>query len=216
MAHTMKLYTFFRSSSAFRVRIALNLKNMSYQSIPLQFKNQDHKSKEFLAKNPQGLLPTFEDGPAVISQSLAILEYLEAVQPTPHYLPVGELAKAKVRELSYAIACEIHPLNNLRVLKYLAAELDHDQEQINSWYQHWVKEGFEAVEKMVQPSSGDTPCCFGSQVTMADICLIPQIWNANRFKCDLSPYPKLLKINVYVSQLPAFQKAAPENQSDAV
>ncbi len=211
----MKLYTYFRSSAAFRVRIALNYKNLDYDAVPVHLKSGAQKAAEYVEKNPQGLVPLLEDGTARISQSYAILEYLEETRPRPSLLPGDPAGRALVRAMAQLVACDIHPLNNLRVLKYLKSSLGHDQAEIDTWYRHWIAEGFTALERLVQPAAADQGYCFGDQITLADVCLAPQIWNARRFECDLSPFPKLLAIDAKLQQHPAFKKAAPENQFDA-
>jgi maleylacetoacetate isomerase len=213
----MKLYTYFRSSSAYRVRIALNLKSLAYESLPrhLSRGGGEHRQSEYLALNPQGLVPLLCDGEATIAQSLAIIEYLEETHPEPPLLPRAPAARARVRSLALAIACDIHPLNNLRVLEYLRAPLGHDAATVSEWYRHWVARGFRALEEEAA-RGGDHGHLVGSDVTVADICLVPQMYNARRFDCDLTPYPRLRQISAHLERLPAFAKAAPEAQPDAV
>lgn len=212
----MKLYTYYRSSAAFRVRIALNLKALAYESIPTHLRKAEHRAGEFLALNPQGLVPALEDGGAVISQSLAIFEYLEEKYPEPPLLPRDPVARARVRSLALAVACEIHPLNNLRVLNFLRKPLGLDENAVlKTWYAHWIAEGFGALEEEATRATGDGRHMFGTQVTMADVCIVPQMYNAIRFGCDVSGYPTLQGICAYLEKLPAFAKAAPEAQPDA-
>jgi maleylacetoacetate isomerase len=213
----MKLYTYFRSSAAFRTRIALNLKGISYEAATVNLRapasEQNHPSYRML--NPQGLVPALEAEGQVITQSLAIIEYLDEVHPQPPLLPRTPIARARVRAIALAIACDLHPLNNLRVLNYLRSPLGHDEETVNGWYRNWIAEGFRALEQEARRTSGDGRHMFGSDVTVADIYLVPQMYNARRFKCDVEPYPTLGGICAYLEKLPAFAKAVPEAQPDA-
>jgi maleylpyruvate isomerase len=213
----MKLYGYFRSSAAFRARIALNLKGIACEAVHLDMRPPAaaHRTPEFLAVNPQGLVPTLEHEGATIAQSLAIIEYLDEIQPQPPFLPASPAARARVRSMALAIACDIHPLNNLRVLSYLRAPLAHDEDTVNAWYRHWIAEGFRGLEEEAKRSSGDGRHMFGTAITVADICIVPQMYNARRFKCDLEPYPTLRAISAHLESLPAFAKAAPEAQPDA-
>lgn len=211
----MKLYTYFRSSAAYRVRIALNLKGMTYEAVPVDLRPGAHRHPDYLLRNPQGLIPALEDGPAVISQSLAIIEYLEETRPQPPLLPRAPLDRARVRSMALAIACDIHPLNNLRVLNYLRSPLGHDEAAVDIWYRHWIAEGFRALEEEAKRSSGDGRHVFGAEVTLADVCLVPQMFNARRFKCNLEPFPTLRAICTNLETLPAFARAAPDAQPDA-
>ncbi|HET9106246.1 MAG TPA: maleylacetoacetate isomerase [Steroidobacteraceae bacterium] len=213
---SMKLYTYFRSSAAYRVRIALNLKGIAHESVPVDLRPGRHRQPEYLARNPQGLVPALEDGGAVIGQSLAIIEYLEEIQPQPPLLPRPALERARVRSLALAIACDIHPLNNLRVLNYLRSPLGHDEAAVDTWYRHWIAEGFRALEEEARRSSGDGRHVFGTEVTLADVCLVPQMFNAHRFKCNVEPYPTLRTICGHLETLPAFARAAPAAQPDAI
>jgi maleylpyruvate isomerase len=213
----MKLYGYFRSSATYRVRIALNFKGIAFEQelIDLRPPKQAQHSPEFRALNPQGLIPVLVDGDRVLTQSLAILEYLEETQPQPALLPPGAEARAAVRALALHIACDIHPLNNSRVLAYLRDPLRHDERTVDSWVAHWITLGFSALEEQVGRQSGDGRHMFGHGVTFADICLVPQMFNARRFHVDLTPFPRLLAINAYLETLPAFARAAPHLQPDA-
>lgn len=211
----MKLYTYFRSSAAYRVRIALNLKGVTPEAVPVDLRPGAHRQPGYLARNPQGLVPALEDGGAVIAQSLAIIEYLEETRPPPPLLPRSPLDRARVRSLALAIACDIHPLNNLRVLNYLRSPLGHGEPAVDAWYRHWIAEGFRALEEEAKRASGDGRHMFGGEVTLADVCLVPQMFNARRFKCDVEPFPKLRAICAHLEALPAFARAAPDAQPDA-
>ncbi len=211
----MKLYTYFRSSAAFRVRIALNLKGVSYESVPIDLRPAAHRQPGYLARNPQGLIPALEDGGTVIGQSLAIIEYLEETHPQAPLLPRPPLERARVRSMALAIACDMHPLNNLRVLNYLRSALGHDEAAVETWYQHWIGEGFRSLEEEARRASGDGRHLFGTQVTLADICLVPQMFNARRFKCNVEPFPTLCAICLHLETLPEFARAAPQAQPDA-
>lgn len=213
----MKLYGYFRSSAAYRVRIGLNLKGVEYESVPVDLRapaNAQH-SPEFLALNPQGLVPVLLDGGRALTQSLAILEYLEEIRPQPPLLPAAAAERAQVRALALAIACDIHPLNNTRVLSYLRAPLGADEAAVNAWYVHWVARGLRALEAQVARLGSDGRHMCGRSVTLADVCLVPQMYNARRFHCDVTPYPTLRSICAYLETLPAFARAAPEAQPEA-
>ncbi len=210
----MKLYTYFRSSAAYRVRIALNLKGIPFESIAVDLRPGMHHSPAYLAMNPQGLVPALEDGGTVFSQSLAILEYLEETHPQPPLLPSAPVDRARVRSLALSIACDLHPLNNLRVLNYLRSPLGQDEAAVNTWYRHWIAEGLRGLE--VETSRlGDGRHAFGAGITLADVCLVPQLFNARRFNCDLAPYPTLRSISEHLELFPAFARAAPAAQPDA-
>jgi maleylacetoacetate isomerase len=211
----MKLYTYFRSSAAYRVRIALNLKGLAYEAVPVDLRPGAHRERPYLEKNPQGLIPALEDGGTVISQSLAVIEYLEETHPHPPLLPRSPLDRARVRSMALAIACDMHPLNNLRVLKYLRSPLGHDEATVDTWYRHWIAEGFRGLEEEAKRASGDGRHTFGTEVTLADVCLVPQVFNARRFKCNMEPFPTLRAICTHLESLPAFAHAAPDAQSDA-
>ena len=210
----MKLYSYFRSSAAFRVRIALNLKNLPYETVSVHLvKDGGHNKKpEFRAINPHMRVPalTLPNG-AVLIQSLAIIEYLDEVRPDPPLLPADPLERARVRGLAQIIACDIHPLNNTGPLRYLKNALKHAQAEIDAWYHHWVRDGFEAVEALVAPG----PYAFGAKPTLADICIVPQVTNARRLKVPLDAFPKIVAIDAACANLAAFDKARPENQPDA-
>lgn len=212
----MKLYTMFRSSAAFRARIALNLKGIQYESIPKALIKNEHRTADYLALNPQGLIPALDIGDAVLSQSLAIVEYLEETHPEPPLLPRDPLARARVRSLALAIACDIHPLNNLRVLSYLKQDLKQDEDAVNAWYRHWIEVGFRSLETHARELSTAQRYLFGDSVSLADVCLVPQVFNARRYKVDLSPFPTLVAISTHLESLPAFAAARPEAQPDAV
>ncbi len=213
----MRLYTYFRSSAAFRARIALNLKGVDYEAVHVDLRPQagGQRAPEFLAVNPQGLVPVLEHDGTTITQSLAIIEYLEELYPQPPLLPRAAVDRARVRAMALAVACDMHPLNNSRVLSYLRSPLGHDEETVNAWYRHWIATGFSGLEVEAQRASGDGHHMFGTTVTLADVCIVPQMYNARRFKCDLAPYPTLRGICAHLESLPAFAKAAPEAQPDA-
>lgn len=212
----VKLYTYWRSSAAYRVRIALNLKNIGYESIPVSLKPGDDEQRkdEYRAINPQMLVPFFDDGKVAIGQSMAILEYLEEAYPQMPLLPDAEPSRSKVRAFCNAIACDIHPLNNLRVLEYLSDKLDVSDKQKSEWYAHWIVEGFRACEQMSVRYAHDGPYAFGKDITLADALLVPQMYNARRFKVPLDEYPRLVAVADACNEVQAFQDAAPENQPD--
>lgn len=209
----MKLYTYFRSSAAYRVRIALNLKDIAYEgvSVHLTKGGGQHKKPDYRAINPQMRVPTLElsSGEKLI-QSLAIIDYLDEVFPDPALLPQDAIERAHVRAVAQIIACDIHPLNNLVSLQYLR-KLGHDDATVNEWYASWILSGFEAIEPLLKPG----PYAFGSHVTLADICLVPQVFNARRFKVPLDRFPKILAVDAECAKLLAFDKARPENQFDS-
>ena len=210
----MKLYSYFRSSAAYRVRIALNLKGLAYETVSVHLvKDGGHNRRpEFRAVNPQMRVPVLETPQhEVLIQSLAIIEYLDETHPNPPFLPKEPLARAKVRALAELIACDIHPLNNTSPLRYLKNQMGQQQSAIDAWYHHWVIEGFEALEALLQPG----PFACGSAVTLADICLVPQVYNARRLKVPLEKFPKIVGVDAACLTLPAFDRARPENQPDA-
>ena len=202
------LYDYFRSSACYRVRIALNLKGLAYDSMPVSLLDNAQRAPEYLSKNPQGLVPALLDGEQLLTQSLAICEYLEEAYPQPALLPNDTIGRARVRALALSIACDIHPLNNLRVLRRLEAQFAADQAGKDAWYQHWIQSGFEAFEQQIQSTHG--LYCFGDTVTLADLALVPQVYNARRFNCDLSAYPTMLAIEQRCLALDAFARATPE------
>ena len=213
----MKLYNFFRSSASYRVRIALNLKGIQYEYVPIHLRRGggEQYTPAYTALNPQGIIPTLEDGGRILTQSLAIIEYLEERYPDPPLLPRDPADRATVRGMALAVACEIHPLQNLRVQTYLKDVLHHTEEEANAWGRHWVTQGLTALEQMVRNVPGRGTFCFGNTPSLADLCLVPQLVNARRFGCDLSPCPTLVQIDATCCALPAFARAAPENQPDA-
>lgn len=211
----MKLYTYFRSSAAYRVRIALNLKGIAYEPVSVDLRSGAQRRLQYLEMNPQGLVPALEDGGIVFGQSLAILEYLDETHPRPPLLPRSPADRARVRSLALSIACDLHPLNNLRVLNYLRSDLGRDEDAVNGWYRHWIAEGFAALEEEAR-RDGSGRHLFGGEVTLADVCLVPQMFNARRFSCDLEPYPALRAISEHLESLPEFARAAPAAQPDAV
>jgi maleylacetoacetate isomerase len=210
----LKLYTYFRSSAAFRVRIALNLKGLRYEPVFVHLAKGKHREPGYAGVNPQGLLPTLElDDGTRLTQSLAIIEYLDEMHPQPPLIPKDSLARARVRSLSYLIAAEIHPLNNLRVLQHLKRALGQSQEQIDTWYRHWIADGLAKLEADLGQSRARF--CHGDAPTLADCCLVPQIFNAKRYNSDLAPYPTTLRIFENCMKLDAFDRAQPAKQPDA-
>jgi maleylacetoacetate isomerase/maleylpyruvate isomerase len=210
----VKLYTYFRSSAAFRVRIALNLKGIAYQPMFVHLAKGEHRAPAYTKVNPQALLPTLElDDGTRIHQSLAIIEYLDETHPAKPLVPKDALGKARVRSLSYLIASEIHPLNNLRVLQHLKRTLGQSEDQVNAWYRHWIADGLAKLEAELAGSKGRF--CHGEAPTMADCCLVPQIFNAKRYQSDLAPYPQTMRVFEACMQLEAFDRAQPSKQPDA-
>lgn len=207
----MKLYTYYRSSAAYRVRIALNLKGIDYTAEDINLLEAQQKSEQYKASNPQGLIPALElDDGNVISQSTAILEWLEETHPTIPLLPEDPLTRSKVRSLANHIACDIHPLNNVSVLMYLKKSLDADQQQIDLWYSQWVSRGFEGIEAVAREGNGEY--CFGQKPGLADCYLIPQVYNALRFNVDVNAFPALLSIYHHCNTIEAFRLAHPDHQ----
>jgi maleylacetoacetate isomerase len=212
-----RLYTYWRSSAAFRVRIALNLKGLAYESVPthlLRDGGQQHQAS-YRSINPQSLVPALEDDGELIAQSLAIIEYLDETHPEPPLLPGSARDRAAIRAMALAVACDIHPLNNLRVLQYLRRELKLDDAAIARWNHEWISRGFMALETWIERHSGDGRHCFGSQVTLADVFLLPQVFNARRVELDLAPWPRLAGVAQHLEALPAFAAARPDAQPDA-
>lgn len=208
----LRLYDYHRSSASFRVRIALNLKGLSYEKISIHLLNQggEQFTLEYRTINPQSFVPSLQDEDKIITQSLAIIEYLNELHPEPPLLPTDPYQKALTRSFALAIAADIHPLNNLRVLKYLKHELDISDEQKTAWYQHWITAGFAALEAHLVTADAMGDFCFGDKPNLADVCLVPQMYNARRFNCDLTPYPNLVRIDANCQKLPAFINAMPE------
>jgi maleylpyruvate isomerase len=210
----VELYSYFRSTAAYRVRIALNLKGLPYDYVPVNLLRGEQRAKHYLSRNPQGLVPALalDDG-TLIPQSLAILEWLEETHPSPALLPKNPVQRARVRSLADNIACDIHPLNNIAILNYLKGELSAKEDQISAWYATWVRRGFDAIERTLADSAGD--CCFGDAPTVADCCLIPQVFNADRFDVPTEDYPIIRRVSDHCLSLDAFARAAPAAQPDA-
>lgn len=209
------LYTFFRSSTSFRLRIALNAKGLAYTPEFVSLPKMQHREPAYMAKNPQGLVPALLDGGRLYTQSLAMLEYLDERYPEPPLMPRDIEERAYVRALSQIIGCDIHPLNNVRVLKYLRARWKLTEEESNEWYAHWIAEGFRAIEAFLSHEGRAGTYCLGERFTIADICLAPQVFNAQRFNCDLAAFPVSVAIAERIMQLPAVAKAHPKVQGDA-
>ncbi|MCA1854987.1 maleylacetoacetate isomerase [Massilia oculi] len=213
----MKLYTYFRSSAAYRVRIALNLKGLDYEAVPVHLLRDGGQQlgADYLAVNPSGLVPALQDDGLVLSQSMAILEYLDEVYPVAPLLPKDALGRARVRELAQIVACDIHPINNLRVLRYLVKQLGQPDEVKTDWYRHWVIEGLRSLEAHLARNPGTGAFCHGDTPTMADCFLVPQVFNAKRFDIDVEAYPTIARIDALCADLPAFKAAHPSLQPDA-
>ena len=213
----MKLYTYFRSSAAYRVRIALHLKGLKYEAVPVHLLRDggEQLQADYRSINPSGLVPAYQDEWLTLTQSMAILEYLEDAHPHPPIMPKDAQGRARVRELAQIVACDIHPVNNLRVLRYLKHDLGLSEEVKTEWYRHWLTDGLAVLEKHLarDPSSG--PLCHGYVPTIADCCLVPQVYNAQRFEIDMAPYPTIARINANCAALPAFDAAHPSRQPDA-
>jgi len=211
----MKLYTYYYSSASFRVRIALNLKGVDYEPVFIHLRRREHHDTHYMRLNPQAQVPTLVDGNVVVPQSLAIIEYLEEVYPDPPLLPATAVERSRVRAIALAIACDIHPLNNLRVLKYLQSEeMGHDEAGRDRWYHHWIAVGLAGIERLLDaPSTGRF--CHGDTPTLADACLVPQIFNAQRFDCPLDGYPTVMRVFDACMELGAFDAAQPMKQPDA-
>lgn len=210
----MKLYGYFRSSAAFRVRIALNLKSISHEDAFIHLRRGEQSRPDFLGVNPQGLVPALEVDGLTLVQSLPIIEYLDERYPEPPLLPQDAAGRARVRGLAAVVACDIHPLNNLRVLRYLARQLGQGQEAVEAWYNHWIAEGFAALEGMLAGDGRTGEFCHGDRPSLADVALVPQVVNAERYRLDLSPYPTVNRIFGTCMKLDAFAAAHPERQPD--
>jgi len=213
---TIRLYSYWRSSAAYRVRLALNLKELEYETVSVSLVpgESEHRQDDYRKRNPQMLVPFLEDGDFSTGQSMAILEYLEEAYPETQLLPESKEDRAAVRSFCNSICCDVHPLNNLRVLLYLKGELGVSDEQRDAWYAKWVHEGFRAAEIVAVKNAAAGPFVFGESVTLADTCLIPQIYNARRFNVPLDDYPRLVAIDEHCASLPTFADAIPENQPD--
>ncbi|MBL8309654.1 MAG: maleylacetoacetate isomerase [Burkholderiales bacterium] len=212
----MKLYNYYRSSAAYRVRIALNLKGLSWDHVGVHLLKREHRNTEYLALNPAGLVPTLiDDDGTTLTQSLAIIEYLEETKAgTPPLLPKDPAARAYVRSLAMALACDVHPLNNVRVLNYITGELGATDAQKSAWIAHWIEIGLDAFEKVLLQSGLSGQFCYGDLPTMADCVLVPQVFSARRFNVDVSKFPRVAAIESLCNTLPAFIGAHPKNQSD--
>lgn len=211
----IELYGYWRSSAAYRVRIALNLKGLEARHHHVNLRRGEQRDEAYRALNPFGRVPTMVEDGTAFTQSLAILEYLEESYPEPPLLPSGAVQRARVRALADVVACDMHPINNLSILKYLENELKIGKDQKLGWYRHWVHEGFAALEAMLVDDPYTGRFCHGDAPTLADVCLVPQVYNARRFDCDLTAYPTIRRIDTACAELEAFQRAAPEAQEDA-
>ena len=213
----MKLYSYWRSTAAYRVRLALNLKGIAYETVTVSLLpgEAEHRKEEYRERNPQMLVPFLEDGEFGVGQSQAILEYLEETSPATPLLPDSAKQRALVRSFCNSICCDIHPLNNLRVLLYLKEELGVDDDVRDAWYGHWIHEGFRSAEKVANEHADNGPFVFGESVTLADCCLIPQIYNARRFDISIDQFPRLVEIDAHCNKLPEFAEATPDKQPDA-
>lgn len=211
----MKLYGYFRSSAVFRVRIALNLKNIPYDNVFIHLLKGEERTPAYLRLNPQGLIPALQDGSHLLTQSLAIIEYLEETQPQPPLLPATPVERVRVRALALMVACEIHPLNNTRVLAYLRTHFQLTPEQETAWHCHWMAAGLEAFERRLVQDGATGRFCHGDAPGLADLCLIPQVFNAHRVNCPLEPYPTIRRIFDECLRLDAFDRAQPGKQPDA-
>jgi maleylacetoacetate isomerase len=214
---SVRLHTYFRSTAAWRVRIALHLKGLAWEAVPVHLLRDggEQHGDAFRALNPQGLVPLLEDGDERIAQSLAIIEYLDETYPEPPLLPHSAAGRARVRALAQVIACDIHPLNNLRVQQYLVQAFDADEDAKLRWMHEWMRRGFDALERMLADDARTGSCCHGDTVTLADLCLVPQTYNARRFGLELDPWPVMTRIDAHLRALPAFVETAPERQGDA-
>ncbi|TXH69410.1 MAG: maleylacetoacetate isomerase [Lysobacteraceae bacterium] len=214
---SLKLFSYWRSSAAYRVRIGLNLKGLAYEQSPVHLLRDggEQHGQAFAATNPQKLIPVLQHGERMLRQSMAILEYLDEVWAEPALMPATARGRARVRALGLLVACDIHPLNNLRVLRYLEHEWNVPQPERDVWVKHWIAEGFSAMEALLAGDPATGAFCEGDSPTLADCCLVPQVYNARRFGLDLSPFPEIRRIEAACQALPAFQQAHPENQPDA-
>lgn len=210
----MKLYGYFRSSAAFRVRIALNLKGLAYETVPIHLRRNDQAGPDYRRVNPQGLVPALELDGRTLIQSLAIIEYLDETHPLPPLLPAAAADRARVRALAEIVACDIHPIDNLRVLRYLTRSFGRDESDIGLWYNHWIAAGFEALEALLAGDPRTGVFCHGDRPGLADVALAPQVVNAERYRLDMSPYPTIARIFAACMRLPAFADAHPDNQPD--
>ncbi len=210
----LRLFTYFRSSASYRVRIALNLKHLEYEAVYRHLRYDEHLTPAQLSLNPEGLLPVLQHGEVTLTQSLAIIEYLDELFPEPRLLPTAPAARAHARALAQSIACEIHAPTNLRVTRYLKSALGQDQAALGAWSRHWIEVGFAALEAHARVASSGHRHLLGDSVTLADLCLVPQMYNARRQQVDLSPFPTLVAISSHLESLPAFAAAAPEAQPD--
>ncbi|MGQ0657074.1 MAG: maleylacetoacetate isomerase [Chromatiales bacterium] len=215
MSSGLVLYTYFRSSAAYRVRIALNLKRLYYEPRFVHLLSGEQNGSDYLKVNPQGRIPALVDGNTVLTQSLAIIEYLEECHPETPLLPREPVERAFVRSVAQLVACDIHPLNNLRVQQYLREQFFADDVACHIWMRHWIEGGFAALEQRLRDHGTNGQYCFGNHPTLADVCLIPQVFNAKRVACDLAPFPTIAAIDAHCRALAAFARAAPENQPDA-
>lgn len=214
---TIRLYSYWRSSAAYRVRIVLALKGLDYETVPVSLAPgvSEHRTDAYRARNPQMLVPFLEDGAIATGQSQAIMEYLEEAYPEPPLLPKSRRERAEVRAFCNGICCDIHPLNNLRVLQYLKNDLGADEAAISAWYSHWIRVGFRAAETMAERHAAGGPFVFGATPTLADACLVPQMYNARRYAVTVDDFPRLVAVVAHCNTLPAFLTALPENQPDA-
>jgi maleylacetoacetate isomerase len=212
----VKLYTYFRSSAAFRVRIALNLKGIAYEPSFVHLPKGEHRQPEYAELNPQALVPTLAlDNGTRLTQSLAIIEYLDETYPQQPLIPKDSLGRGRVRSLALLVACEIHPLNNLRTLQYLRRQLGQDEQGIKTWYSHWIDDGLAKLEAELAASKATGKFCHGDTPSMADCCLVPQVFNAKRYDCDLGPYATTMRVFEACMKLDAFDRAQPSKQPDA-
>jgi maleylacetoacetate isomerase len=212
----VQLYSFFNSSTSFRVRIALALKGLAFETLPVNIRVGEHRAADYVSNvNLSATVPALIDGDFKLGQSLAIIDYLDEKYPEPRLIPLNPVLRARVLEFASLISCDIHPVNNLRVLRYLETELKVTPQQKSAWYRHWIAEGMAGVERMLERSNAG-PWCFGAQPTLADLCLVPQIANALRMDCDLSPYPRSRAVYEHASKHPAFDAAQPQRQPDYI